>query len=312
MKTSVAIVGYGNLGKEIEKLVANNNNFELVGIFSRRDNVVSEFGTQIIARNKICEYKGKIDLLFLCGGSKSDMLVDAPTLAANFDIINTFDNHSIIFEQTQKIDAIAKLKKHFAIVCAGWDPGLLSIMRTTFFAIGETMPTTLWGKGTSLGHTQAVKEIDGVEDAVAITIPTKNAKKIALCGQNSSKLHKRLVFVCASKHTNKRRIRNKIVHMPHYFENNKTMVRFVSKKGLANHKSFAHKGQVVCQFGKNILQTNISTESNPELTAKIVVCYAKVYKNLKKKYGYGAFVPLDFSALDLTNMTRENAIKTFL
>lgn len=315
MKTRVAIVGYGNLGKEIEKLVVSCNKLELVGIFSRRENVVSPFGTMVISRQKIKDYAGKIDLLFLCAGSKSDMLVDAPELLCNFNIINTFDNHSIIFEQTKKLDAIANLKKHMAIVCCGWDPGLLSYFRATFFAISSIKPLTFWGKGTSLGHTQAVKEIDGVKDAVAITIPNKNAKTIAIGSQNASILHKRKVFVCASKLANKKRIKNIIKNMPHYFEKYKTQVKFVNMRTLQKHKSFAHKGEVFCRFGqkdKHSLQAKISTLSNPALTAQIVLSYAVVFEKLKQKYEYGAFTPLDFSPVDLLDMTRENAIKNFL
>lgn len=310
-KINVGIVGYGNLGKAVEKCIMAEKSLNLVAIFSRRQNIVSAFNTKIFNTNEIINFEKKIDVLLLCNGSQKDMLVDAPKFAHHFNIINTFDTHNIIAEQVNTIDKIAKSSKHFAIISAGWDPGLMSIMRAYFFAITNKMPTTLWGPGTSLGHSEAVRKIKNVKNAISLTIPTKAAQKQANLNSNVKVLHKRLVYVvCDNK--NKNQIKNKIIKMPNYFAGQKVKVKFVRENALESKKSFKHAGKVFCGDNKTeFLEFCCKMQSNPMFTAKIVILYAKSINHLTRKYGCGAFTPLEFSPTDLLETNKFDTIKNF-
>ena len=66
-----------------------------------------------------------------------------------------------------------RLKKHntVSIISAGWDPGSDSIVRTMLEAIAPKGITyTNFGPGMSMGHTVAVKAIEGVKAALSMTI----------------------------------------------------------------------------------------------------------------------------------------------
>ena len=68
-KLNVAIVGYGNLGKALEELLLVDPRYNLKYIFSRRSILAK---VPVISYDKIVEYQDQIDILFMCGGSKSD------------------------------------------------------------------------------------------------------------------------------------------------------------------------------------------------------------------------------------------------
>ena len=302
MKINVAIVGYGNLGKAVEKELLAKNNINLVCIFSRRDNITSLAGTPILAYSSIDEFAGKIDLLILCSGSQNQMLVDAPTFAQKFNIINTFDTHALVGQEFEKLNRIANKTNHIAIMSCGWDPGLMSVMRACFYSITGTMPTTYWGPGTSLGHSDAVRKITGVKDAISITIPIRQTKKCNF-------LHKRVVYVVCDKQ-NQKQIKTQIVSMPNYFAGQPVKVKFVSQEHLNKIKSFEHAGRVVCD-GDFLLEFCCQMKSNPEFTAKIVANYVCVFDYIKTKYKCGAYTPLDFSPVDLIDMDRLSIVKKF-
>ena len=312
MKINVAIVGYGNLGKAVEKELLSSSFINLVGIFSKRENVQSALGTPVFARKDILQHKQKIDLCVLCSGSQSDMLFDAPELAQHFNIINTFDTHNLILQELEKMDTISKESHHMAIISCGWDPGLLSIIRTLLFATTQNNPATLWGPGISLGHSEAVRKIDGVVDAISLTFPPKMRKNDVFCMKNRANLHKRVVYGVADK-ANHKTICEQITNMPNYFLGQNTKVHFVSKNKLEKLKNFAHQGRVLSSTQTNDINLNFSlkTTSNQLLTAKIVATYVRVFDFLKNKYGCGAFTPLDFSPADIVCMPRNEIIKNF-
>ncbi|MBQ8468198.1 MAG: diaminopimelate dehydrogenase [Clostridia bacterium] len=311
-KLNVAVVGYGNLGKAVEKELSALSNINLVGVFSKR-NVLSEIGSPIYHADELENFSQKIDLLVLCSGSATDMMSDATKYVSHFDIINTFDTHEKIFEHYCSVNKVACASGHTAIVCSGWDPGLMSTIRANFFATLNKQPTTFWGKGISLGHSQAARSVDGVLDAISITIPSKKAQKNAKYDKNYAKnSHKRHVFVVLKLGANKNQVAQSIKSIPNYFAGQCVKVTFVSKRKLTKIKNFCHAGRIVCGNKNNeLLEFFCKMKSNPKFTAKIILSYVRVFDYLKRKYGAGAFLPLHFSALDLLDMSTESAIKNF-
>ena len=315
MRIRVGIVGYGNLGKAAEKELLKNHKLKLVAIFSRR-NTTSTFGTMIEPLNNYVLYKNKIDIMLMCGSSKSDILDESPIIAKHFDTINTFDTHTKIKDFKQSLDKVCKSFGTRSIICCGWDPGIFSIVRGLFLALSQKEPTTFWGKGISLGHSDAIRSLDGVTDAVQFTIPNTEAKKMIMQGKcaDNKNLHFRDCYVVADKDHNK--IEKEIKSIPNYFKGQKVNVTFVSAERLLKLKNnLSHKGCVISNFKltehKNKLVFSVQMQSNPAFTARVMAAYLQAIINLKANKISGAFTPLDIPISYLFNQSNnENLLST--
>ena len=93
------------------------------------------------------------------------------------NIIDTFDTHTRVQEHKQNLQLAAKENGHVAIYSCGWDPGLFSLIRALTSAIFNCSPYTFWGKGVSQGHSEALRNIKGIKDAIQFTIPNKDVIK---------------------------------------------------------------------------------------------------------------------------------------
>ena len=163
-----AINGYGNLGRAVELAVNNSDDMELVAIFTRRDpeSLDTQFAPAV-SIDEAPDYVDQVDVCVLCGGSATDLVEQGPEFVKLFNTVDSYDNHSKIPEYFASIDRAAKASGHVGVISAGWDPGLFSLNRLIGEAVlpnGST--TTFWGPGVSQGHSQAVRNIEGVVDAV--------------------------------------------------------------------------------------------------------------------------------------------------
>ena len=283
---NVAIVGYGNLGKAIEQKLKQTNNFNIVGVFSNRHI------ENTIHISKLKNYKQNIDLLFLCGGSQNMLEDQGQKYIKDFNIIESYDNHNKLSNYINKINTLAKRYKKISLCSFGWDPGLFSYMRGLFDSL-NFLPNTFWGKGLSQGHTQAIKNVEGVVDGLQFTIPNKKAINKVKKGKtikDKKSLHKRICYVVCKK-SDKSKISQNIKNMPDYFKGYKTNIRYVSQKRLTRQKNFSHKGCVITKNEE--MSFSIKTKSNPDFTANIMVTYAKCFETLIKNKTYGAFTIFD-------------------
>lgn len=299
MKINIGIVGYGNLGKAVEQLVLANSNFNLIAIFSRRL-VKSKFNTKIEPYVSFKNYLGKIDVMLLCGGSKSDLETQTPEIAEYFDCINTFDTHSKIQSEFNKLNKLAKEKHRRVIMSCGWDPGIFSVIRAMFLSISKSSPHTFWGKGISMGHSDAIRRIPKVIDGVQFTIPNKEAVKLAKAGSlpENMPLHFRECFVLAKKE-HETEVEFEIKNIPNYFKGQPTRVNFVNSIELLKLKNkMFHKGEIIDNFKtvhgtKCKMNFSVSMDSNPNFTACIMLAYINAIINLKQNNQEGAFTCLD-------------------
>ena len=303
-KIRVAIVGYGNLGKAMENLLLKQSDYNLIGIFSRRK-IKSKFNTPCYDMLAINNFKSKVDIMILCGGSDSDLLKQTPEILQNFNVINTFDTHKLIKQEKKKLDIIAKENQHYAIICCGWDPGLFSQIRILFDAISRQNSFTFWGKGVSMGHSNAVKKVLNVENAVAYTIPNEKSLK------KQQPTHFRKLFVVA-KSEYKKQIKNDILSNKNYFSDYPVTIKFISKKCFEKHHRLRpHAGKIVNHFNidnfKNSLNFDVKMQDNASFTAAIVIAYLKTFEKLKENFGFGTYtlpeIPISYlndNFLDLT------------
>ncbi len=288
MKVCIGIVGYGNLGKGAEQAVCGQEDMTLVAIFSRRKALQSLSGVPIYPMTQLQEFGGKIDVLLLCGGSAKDLPEQSPRLAQEFAIVDSYDDH----ENAAAHIAACHNDRHAAIVCAGWDPGLFSIQRVLCKSLFPSLdPQTFWGPGVSQGHSDALRQVEGVLDGRQYTIPLDNAIARARAGEGVPKeqAHKRLCFVAAAPGADREKIRRDIQSMPHYFAPYETRVQFVSPEDLG--ADLPHGGRVIGGAGQ--MELILHLPSNPWFTARVLTAYGRAAYRLEKEGNFGAKTPLD-------------------
>ncbi len=286
MKLNVAIAGYGNLGKSLEENVLKDKDLNLRAVFSRRclDNA------RYVPMKDAAKYAGKIDVVLLALGSYNDIAENCK-LFAPFHTVDSYDTHAKIAEYKQLLSAV---KPSTISVCAtGWDPGLLSLTRGLFDMGGRI--TTFWGRGISQGHSNALRSIAGVLDAVEITVPKDNAVNAATDGIDvaENERHKRLCYVCCVGE-DKERVEKEIRNMPNYFAGQETEIVFCSCSEVRKiRENTSHKGIVVANGDGYKGKLSLELESNTDFTAKIMLRYAKAIPQLAKDGYLGALDPFD-------------------
>ncbi len=324
---SVAIVGYGNLGRGVECAVKQNEDMNLYGVFTRRapSSVNTLTGVQAYALDDILAHKDNIDVLIICGGSATDLPVQTPELAKNFNVIDSFDTHAEIPNHFANVDNSASQSGKIAVISVGWDPGMFSLNRLYAEAIlpqGETY--TFWGKGVSQGHSDAIRRIDGVIDARQYTIPVKSALESVRSGEcpnlTTREKHKRECFVVAEDGADKARIENEIVTMKNYFADYDTTVHFISMEEMkSNHSGLPHGGFVI-RSGKtgldlqnnHIVEYSLSLDSNPEFTSSVLVAYARAAVRLNREGFKGCKTVFDIPPSYLSAKSSEQLRKELL
>lgn len=320
---NVAIVGYGNLGRACEYAIAQNKDMNLAGIFTRREpkSIKTRFiNVKADKFENLKNYKGKIDVCILCGGSKRDVRAQMPQIITDFNCIDSFDTHADILEYIKQIEPSAQKNKKLAIVSNGWDPGLFSVLRTYFAAVlPEGAYATFWGPGVSEGHSDAIRMIAGVRRAVQYTIPKQDAVNRALKGESVSKFdaHLRKCFVAADM-KDRGQIEKAIRTMPNYFEGCDVEINFITEEEFAmGHGKLPHGGTVLANGmtgGRNKaeLKLDFKTEDNPGFTANCLVAAARACCKMKERGICGVITPLDIAPIDLLPEKREEVIKKLL
>jgi diaminopimelate dehydrogenase len=299
-KIRVGITGYGNLGRGTESAILQNDDMELVAIFSRRPIE----GGLFQPLSEVAQWQDKIDVMVLCGGSATDLPEQGPQLAALFNTVDSYDTHALIPEYFEKMQGIAEQAGKVAVISTGWDPGLFSLARTLSSAVlpqGEEH--TFWGRGVSQGHSDAIRRVEGVQDARQYTIPRQEAldsvRSVSNAPLTTREKHLRECFVVAQEGADTARIEQEIVQMPHYFADYDTVVHFISQEELQrDHAALPHGGFVLRsgQTGdgnRHLIEFGLKLDSNPEFTANVLVAYARAAYRLHTAGDKGAKTVFD-------------------
>lgn len=124
-KIRIGIAGYGNLGKGVELAIRQNDDMELVGVFTRRApetvKIMTE-GVPVYHMEDVSGMQDKIDVMIICGGSATDLPKQTPELAKYFNVIDSFDTHARIPEHFANVDKACRENGHIALISLGWDP----------------------------------------------------------------------------------------------------------------------------------------------------------------------------------------------
>ena len=328
MSIKIGIAGYGNIGRGVETALQDQKDMELAAVFTRRDpetiKIITE-GVPVISADRIKEWKDKLDVLILCGGSATDLPHQTPEYAKYFNVIDTFDTHAKIPTHFEAVDKAAKENGKVAMISVGWDPGLFSLARlygNVILPDGEDY--TFWGKGVSQGHSDAIRRIKGVKNAKQYTCPVESAIEAVRNGEcpelTTRDKHTRECFVVLEQGADSDFVEKEIKTMPNYFAEYDTTVHFISEEEFkANHQGLAHGGFVfrtgktgAKKENKHVIEFKLTLDSNPEFTTHVVAAYTRAVARLAREGQTGCKTVFDIPPAYLSAKSDEELRKTLL
>lgn len=328
MSIRIGIFGYGNLGRGVECAIKQNPDMELAAVFTRRNPSsvkIQTEGAAVASASDVADWKDKIDVMIMCGGSATDLPVQTPKLAEMFNVVDSFDTHAKIPQHFANVDKAAKESSHVGIISVGWDPGMFSINR---MYAGAILPAgkdyTFWGRGVSQGHSDAIRRIEGVKNAKQYTIPVEESLERVRAGENPEltvrQKHTRECFVVLEEGADAAKVENEIKTMPNYFDEYDTTVNFISEEELLrDHTGIPHGGMVI-RTGKtgwneentHVIEYSLKLDSNPEFTSSVIIAYARAAYRLASEGKTGCLTVLDIAPSYLSAKSHEELISSLL
>lgn len=293
-KIRIAVVGYGNIGRYAIEAVKAAADCELLGVVRRSLEHLPEELKNIRVVTDIKEL-GQVDVALLCTPTRAVPQYAQQMLALGINTVDSYDIHTGIWNLRQTLTPIAQQNNATAVIAAGWDPGTDSIVRALMLAMAPKGITyTNFGPGMSMGHTVAVKAINGVKNALSMTIPLGTG------------VHRRMVYVEKEEGADEVQIEQDIKSDP-YFVNDETHVLFVHDVDALIDRghgvNMTRKG--VSGMTQNQLLSFEMRINNPALTAQIMLAAARATTKLTP----GAYTMIEIPLIDLLPGNKEDIIK---
>lgn len=293
-KIRAAIVGYGNIGQYVLEAIEAASDFEVAGVVRRDASNIPEELKKYLVVTSIDELTD-VDVAVLCTPSRSVESFAVEILAKGINTVDSFDIHSQIVTLRQNMGKVARESGAVSIISAGWDPGSDSVVRTLFEACAPKGITyTNFGPGMSMGHTVAVKAIDGVEAALSMTIPTGTG------------IHRRMVYIELKEGFEFNKVANAI-KADEYFVHDDTHVMQVQcvddLLDMGHGVNMVRKG-VSGRTQNQIFEFNMKI-NNPALTAQILISSARATMLQLP----GCYTMIEVPLIDLLEGDRDELIK---
>lgn len=283
-KIKAAVIGYGNIGKFVLEALQVAPDFEIAGIVRRN---ASDVPDELKSYKVVSEIDalGKVDVAILCTPSRKVEAFASELLAKGINTVDSFDIHTEIPELHRKLNEIATQHKAVSIMSAGWDPGTDSVVRAMLEACApKGLTYTNFGPGMSMGHTVAVKAVEGVQAALSMTIPTGTG------------IHRRMVYIELKPGYDFTEVANAIKNDP-YFVNDETHVIRVDSvdalKDMGHGVNLTRKG-VSGKTQNQLFEFNMHI-NNPALTAQILVSTARASMRQRP----GCYTLIEIPMIDL-------------
>ena len=293
-KIRASIIGYGNIGKCVLEALEVAPDFEIAGVV-RRDpsNVPAELnGIPVVAHVSKLE---NVDVAILATPTRKVEQFAKEALALGINTVDSFDIHGQIVDLRKSLDEVAKEHGAVSVISAGWDPGSDSVVRALLEAmVPKGITYTNFGPGMSMGHTVAVKAIEGVKAALSMTIPLGTG------------VHRRMVYIEVKDGYDFKQVAAAI-KADDYFAHDETHVIQVESvdalKDMGHGVNLVRKG--VSGMTQNQLVEFDMKINNPALTAQILVSVARA--SFKQKPG--AYTMIELPIIDLLYGERESLIR---
>ena len=293
-KTRAAIIGYGNIGRYVIDTITHSPDFEIAGIVRRNINNIPAELQGVVVTDSIVKLKN-VDVAILCLPSRMLEKSAKECLELGINTVDSFDIHSEIKYMRSSLMAFAKKYNAVSVISAGWDPGSDSIVRALMQAMTPKGVTyTNFGPGMSMGHTVAVKAVEGIKNALSVTIP------------KGTGIHRRMVYVEIKEGYTLEQI-TKTIQNDSYFVNDETHVFQV--ENVDELKDMGHGVRMERKGGSGSTQNQLlffnMNVNNPALTAQMLVCAARA--SLLQKPG--AYTLIEIPVVDFLAGNKEEWIE---
>lgn len=297
-KIRAAIVGYGNIGHYVLEALQTAPDFEIAGVIRRSIEEEKPLELTNYPVVKTIQELGKVDVAILCTPTRKVESYAKEFLAMGIHTVDSFDIHGNIWNLRQELDAVAKANNTVAIISAGWDPGSDSIVRALMQAAAPKGITyTNFGPGMSMGHTVAVKAVEGVKAALSMTIPLGTG------------VHRRMVYIEVADGYEFEKVAQAIKN-DDYFAHDETHVMQVADvnalKDMGHGVNMTRKG-ISGKTQNQLLEFNMKI-NNPALTGQILVCVARA----TFKQAAGAYTMIEIPVIDMLYGDKETLVRSLV
>ncbi len=288
-----AVIGYGNIGRYVIEALKASTDFEIAGIVRRDSNNIPEELKPYKVTSNLAELKA--DVAILCTPTRKVEEYALQALELGMNTVDSYDIHSSIIDLRNSLDKKARQCGRVSIISAGWDPGSDSVVRTLMQACAPKGITyTNFGPGMSMGHTVAVKAIEGVKAALSMTIPV------------GTSIHRRMVYVELLEGYQLADVAAKIKADPYFVHDETHVIEVPSVDDvidMGHGVNMVRKG-VSGKTQNQRFEFNMSI-NNPALTAQMLVNVARASMRQQP----GAYTMIEIPVVDLLPGGREEWIK---
>ncbi len=284
-KIRVAVFGYGNIGKAVEEAVSVTNDMTLAGIFHHR-----EMESLLAAQP---------DIVLLGVPSREVPQAAEQLLKKGLNTVDSFDIHTRIPEVHRCLNETALAHKAVSILSAGWDPGSDSVVRALMQALmPQGITYTDFGPGRSMGHTVAAKHIEGVKDALSMTIPLGTG------------IHRRMVYVEIEKGYSYNDVRDAILKDDYFAHDETHVIEVDNVKALNNvaHGVHLSRNGVSGKTHNQRIEMTMNID-NPALTGQIMVAAARAAMRMAQRQQFGCYTMIELAPVDLLEGNKEEWIQ---
>ena len=281
----VAVFGYGNIGKAVEEAVSVTNDMTLAGIFHHQ-----EMESLLAAQP---------DIVLLGVPSREVPQAAEQLLNKGLNTVDSFDIHTRIPEVHRCLNEAALAHKAVSILSAGWDPGSDSVVRALMQALmPQGITYTDFGPGRSMGHTVAAKHIEGVKDALSMTIPLGTG------------IHRRMVYVEIEKGCSYNDVRDAILKDDYFAHDETHVIEVDNVKALNNvaHGVHLSRNGVSGKTHNQRIEMTMNID-NPALTGQIMVAAARAAMRMAQRQQYGCYTMIELAPVDLLEGNKEEWIQ---
>ena len=291
-KIRAAIVGYGNIGKYVLEALEAAPDFEVAGVVRRNPNDVPAELKAYTVTDSVAKLE-QVDVAILATPTRQVEHFAKEILAMGINTVDSFDIHGGIVELRRSLDEVAKAHNAVSVISAGWDPGTDSVVRALLEAmVPKGITYTNFGPGMSMGHTVAVKAIEGVKAALSMTIPLGTG------------VHRRMVYIEVKEGYDFKQVAAAI-KADDYFAHDETHVMQVeSVDNLLDMGVNLERKGVSGKTQNQLIEFDMKI-NNPALTAQVLVSVARA--SLKQQPG--AYTLIELPIIDMLYGEKESLIK---
>lgn len=288
-----AVVGYGNIGQFALQALQEAPDFEIAGVVRRNATERVDIPDNIPVVADISDLDN-VDVAILATPTRKVEENAVKCLKMGINTVDSFDIHTKIAGLRASLGEVAVKNGAVSVISAGWDPGSDSIVRALLEAVAPKGITyTNFGPGMSMGHTVAVKAVEGVKAALSMTIPVGTG------------IHRRMVYVEILPGYDFDKVAAAVKADP-YFASDETHVMLVDS--VDNLKDMGH--------GVNLVRKGVSGKTqnqlfefdmkinNPALTGQVLVCAARAAMRQKP----GCYTMIEIPVIDFLPGDRDKWI----